>query len=146
MVLFQPEIPPNTANVGRLCAGTGLSLHLIKPLGFELTDRYLSTPEFAYWKHIDLHVHDDFSEVEALAGDGRIWLFSSHATTSYWDVSYGPDDVLVFGRETAGLPEDLKARHKDGLITLPHNGNIRSVNLSNAVSVAVYEALRQQQN
>ena len=145
VVLFQPEIPPNTANVGRLCAGTGVSLHLIRPLGFELSARYLDKPELAFWSDIDLHVHDHFDEIEAIrAPHARIWLFSSAATTCYWDVAFGADDILVFGRETAGLPQALKVRHSETLVTLPHSKHIRSVNLSNAVSIAVYEALRQQ--
>jgi len=143
VVLVQPLIPPNTGNIGRLCAGHDISLHLVEPLGFSLDDKHMKRAGLDYWKHIDLHLHPNFDDVMAKHSEGRPWLFSTHATQSFWDVNYGPNDLLVFGQETKGLPADIKEKYADNLVTLPHNNNIRSMNLANTVAVAVYEALRQ---
>ncbi len=143
VVLVEPQIPQNTGSIGRLCAGHDVCLHLIKPLGFELSDKYLKRAGLDYWPHIDLTVHETLAQaLEQLPGPA--WFFSARATRHHWDVTYGPDDVLVFGREADGLPEVMKARYADRLVKVPHNDNIRSLNLASTVAVVVYEALRQQ--
>ena len=144
IVLVEPQIPQNTGNIGRLCAGHGISLHLVEPLGFELSDRYLKRAGLDYWPHIDLHVHPSFDVVvEKHQGDGRVWFFSARAERSFWSVSFGPDDLLVFGREADGLPEPLVQSAENSMLCVPHNDKIRSLNLANTVAVAAYEVLRQ---
>jgi tRNA (cytidine/uridine-2'-O-)-methyltransferase len=143
VVLVEPLIPPNTGNIGRLCAGHNIPLHLIEPLGFSLDDKHMKRAGLDYWKHIDLHVHPNLEDLFSNFGQGTPWLFSTHATRNFWDVSYGPDDLLIFGQETKGLSPEIRAQYPDNLLTLPHNNNIRSMNLANTVAVAVYEALRQ---
>lgn len=151
VVLIAPQIPQNTGSVGRLCAGQNLPLHLVRPLGFELSDRYLKRAGLDYWPHIRLAVHDSLDEVLELQGAGRPWFFTARGpdtggvpSSPHWDVRFGPDDLLVFGREADGLPAHVKQRYDSSLVRIPHNGNIRSLNLATAVAVAVYEALRQQ--
>jgi tRNA (cytidine/uridine-2'-O-)-methyltransferase len=145
VVLVAPEIPPNTGNVARLCVGTGSALHLVRPLGFSLDDRHLRRAGLDYWRHLDLTVHDDFEAVLAAraARGGALHLASSRARRVYTDVRYGPDDWLVFGAETAGLPADLLARFPEAGVRIPMWGPSRCLNLSNAVAVVVFEALRQ---
>ncbi len=143
VVLVEPLIPPNSGNIGRLCAGHQISLHLVEPLGFSLDDKHMKRAGLDYWKHIDLHLHPNFDDVIEKHGTGTPWLFSTHASRSFWDVQYGPDDLLVFGQETKGLSQEIKTQYSENLVTLPHNTNIRSMNLANTVAVAVYEARRQ---
>jgi tRNA (cytidine/uridine-2'-O-)-methyltransferase len=143
VVLVAPEIPPNTGSIARLCAATRIRLHLVRPLGFSLDDRYLKRAGLDYWPHVDIVVHDDWSELRKQL-PGRTHFFSARATRSYASVSYTPGDVLVFGSETKGLPADLLAAHRDDTWLIPiFSPNVRSLNLSNAVSIVVYEALRQ---
>lgn len=143
VVLVAPEIPPNTGNVARLCVSTGAALHLVKPLGFSLDDRHLRRAGLDYWRHLDLTVHDDFEAVLAAAGGAPLHLASSRAETPYTAVAYGPDDWLVFGAETAGLPERLITRFAARAVRIPMWGPSRCLNLSNAVAVVLFEALRQ---
>ena len=143
VVLVEPQIAPNTGSVGRLCAGVDVPLHLVRPLGFELSDRTLKRAGLDYWPHIRLTVHDTFDEVTAAFPSSPVWCFSARAERTLWDVAFGPDDLLVFGREEDGLPPAIKEHFADRLVGIPHNANIRSLNLSNAVSIVVYEALRQ---
>lgn len=143
VVLFQPQIPGNTGNIGRLCAGADVWLHLVKPLGYELDNKHLRRAGLDYWPHVKLCVHEDFSEVEAIFPRERMWFFSKKATNNYSDVSYAPGSVFVFGRETTGLSDDIMRRFEDQLIRIPITDKVRSLNLSNACAVAVYEALRQ---
>jgi tRNA (cytidine/uridine-2'-O-)-methyltransferase len=143
IVLVEPLIPPNTGNIGRLCAGHNVPLHLVEPLGFSLEDRHMKRAGLDYWKHIKLQLHPTLDHVLEQFPDSRAWFFSTHATQSFWDVQYGSDDLLVFGQETKGLPTSVRERFPEQLVTLPHNDNIRSLNLANTAAVALYEALRQ---
>ena len=145
IVLVEPEIPPNTGNVARLCAGTGARLHLVGRLGFSTDDKQLKRAGLDYWAHVEVAYHPDLPTLEALYPSAR-WIYtSSHADTLHTDWHYEADDFLVFGKETAGLPRELLARHPERCIRIPHWGPVRSLNLSNAVAVVTYEALRQLQ-
>jgi tRNA (cytidine/uridine-2'-O-)-methyltransferase len=143
VVLVAPEIPPNTGNVARLCVSTGAALHLVRPLGFSIDDRHLRRAGLDYWAHLDLTVHDDFGSVLAAAGDAPMHFASSRARTPHTAVRYGADDWLVFGAETAGLPESLLTRFAERAVRIPMWGPSRCLNLSNAVAVVLFEALRQ---
>jgi tRNA (cytidine/uridine-2'-O-)-methyltransferase len=122
-----------------------MPLHLVRPLGFELTDKYLKRAGLDYWPHIELTVHDNLDEVLSLGAVSNSWFLSARAEKSIWDVSFGPDDLLVFGCETKGLPRATVEEHREQLVAIPHNDNIRCLNLANSVSIVVYEALRQNQ-
>jgi len=142
-VLVAPEIPPNTGSIARLCAATYTRLHLVRPLGFSLDDRYLKRAGLDYWPHVDLHVYDDWAHFRALHRGVRLHLFSARANQSYVEASYAPGDRLVFGSETRGLPRELLAVHAADTRVIPIDSpHVRSLNLSNAVSIVVYEALR----
>jgi tRNA (cytidine/uridine-2'-O-)-methyltransferase len=143
IVLVAPQIPQNTGSIGRLCAGLNIPLLLVEPLGFELSDRYLKRAGLDYWPHIQLTVYPRLQDVWDEFPASTPWLLSARAQRSFWDVQFGPDDLLVFGQETKGLPAAAKDRWPERLITVPHNDNIRSLNLANTVSVVTYEALRQ---
>ncbi|NDV61051.1 tRNA (cytidine(34)-2'-O)-methyltransferase [Puniceicoccales bacterium CK1056] len=147
IILFQPEIPQNTGNVGRLCAFTGARLHLVGPLGFSLDDRYLRRSGMDYWKHLDVKVHESWEAFR----DGpdfpeRIWLFTTHARQSYWSATFQQGDALLFGNEGHGCPgwlhEEIGDTHR---ITLPRFNEqpLRSLNLATSVGIAAYEAMRQ---
>ena len=143
VVLHQPEIPPNTGNIIRLCANTGTTLHLIEPLGFELDERRLRRAGLDYREFADVNVHGSW-EAYCDAVPGRRWLFTTRATRGFAEAEYGVGDALVFGCETAGLPDDIRAGvPADSLLRLPMVAASRSLNLSNSVAVAVYEAWRQ---
>lgn len=146
IVLFNPEIPQNTGNVGRLCAYTQSRLHLIKPLGFTITDKHLKRSGMDYWYSLDLHIHEDWAAFRASAvAPKRLWLFTTKATQSYWDVRYADEDGLVFGNEGHGAPEWLHREIGDSQrLTIPRYGEgLRSLNLSTSVGIATYEGLRQ---
>jgi tRNA (cytidine/uridine-2'-O-)-methyltransferase len=145
IVLVSPEIPPNTGSIARLCAATGCHLHLVEPLSFALEDKHLRRAGLDYWPNVGLTVHRSFEEVERCFPPERLHLFSARATSSrYTDVRYQPGDALIFGRETKGLPPELTSRYPDRLRLIPiRPEGVRSLNLSNAASIALYEALRQ---
>ncbi len=146
VVLFQPQIPQNTGNIGRMCAVTRSRLHLIHPLGFAVTDKNLKRAGMDYWFSLDVHHHADWAAFKAsAAAPQRLWLFTTHATKGFWDVRYADGDGLVFGNEEAGAPDWLHAELADDRrIKIPHaNGELRSLNLSTAAGIATYEALRQ---
>ena len=146
VVLFQPEIAPNTGNVGRMCAITRSRLHLIHPLGFVINDRNLRRAGMDYWKSLDVHEHADWAAFRASphAPTGRLWLFTTKAEHSFWDVSYADGDALVFGNEGSGAPEWLHAELDATRVTIPQaNPNLRSLNLSTAAGIGCYEAVRQ---
>lgn len=146
IVLFQPEIPQNTGNIGRMCALTRSRLHLIHPLGFEITDRHLRRAGMDYWSALDVQHHDDWAAFRrSPTAPARLWLFTTKAARSYWDVRYADGDGLVFGNEGHGAPDWLHAEIGDaGRVTIPHrNPELRSLNLSTAAGIAAYEALRQ---
>jgi tRNA (cytidine/uridine-2'-O-)-methyltransferase len=139
-----PEIPPNTGSIARLCAATGTRLHLIKPLGFSLEDRYLKRAGLDYWPHVDLHVYDDWQHFRRTQRPVRLCLFSARASRSYLAAPYARGSYLVFGSETRGLPPSLLSAHRNRTYVIPiSSAHVRSLNLSNAVSIVVYEALRQ---
>jgi tRNA (cytidine/uridine-2'-O-)-methyltransferase len=151
IALVEPEIPPNTGNVARLCAATGCVLHLIGPLGFRIDEHAVRRAGLDYWEEVELHQHRSYAEAQAnlaasRAPNGpppRAFFFSARADRSYVEVSYRQGDVLVFGRESVGLPETLLADHAEQVVGIPLLGRVRSLNLANAVAIAAYEALRQ---
>lgn len=143
VVLVEPEIPPNTGNVGRLCLATGSTLHLVKPLGFSLDDRQLQRAGLDYWKEVDLRVWDSLPELQATEPNARWFFVTTKSRRAYYDVPFARGDFLVFGRETKGLPESLLAANAERTITIPMRGT-RSLNLATAVAVVLFEAVRQQ--
>lgn len=143
IVLYQPEIPANTGNIARLSAATATELHLIRPLGYSLSDRYLKRAGLDYWPLVKLSVHDSLDELYEMLPDSRFFYLTTKANRHYTKVGYKEGDVLVFGPESRGLPADILREHKDSAITIPMEGPVRSLNLSTAVGVVVYEALRQ---
>ena len=145
VVLYQPEIPYNTGSVGRTCVAVGAKLWLVRPLGFRVDDYYLRRAGLDYWEHLVWQVVDDWDELASRTRRPPLWLFTKKAERSYLDVAYEPGDVLVFGSESAGLPDALLADHADAQLRIPTRSDVRSLNLSNAVAVAAYEALRQWQ-
>jgi tRNA (cytidine/uridine-2'-O-)-methyltransferase len=145
VVLVEPEIPPNTGNIARTCVATGTPLHLVEPLGFSLEDRYLRRAGVDYWPYVEVTVHPRWEALPPDLRDARrLWLFTARGGIPYHAVAYRPDDVLVFGRESTGLPDWLLDRYPDRWVRIPMRPPVRSLNLSNAVAVAIYEALRQQ--
>lgn len=143
VVLYQPEIPHNTGAVGRLCLATGSRLHLIKPLGFSLEDKYLKRSGLDYWQEVDVHVWDSLHEVRQQAVPDAPWFFmTTKAQRLHWDAAYPAECYLVFGPETRGLPESLLHEHADHCLRIPMEGT-RSLNLSTSVGIILYEALRQ---
>lgn len=145
VVLVHPEIPPNTGNIARTCAATKTALHLVKPLGFELSDRYLKRAGLDYWPYVDLHVHDSWSAFQAAAQqlDGSLIGFTTSATRSYIDVSYQLPDWLIFGKETAGLTAPMLAACDETVRIPMAEPSVRSLNLSVSVAIGLFEALRQ---
>jgi tRNA (cytidine/uridine-2'-O-)-methyltransferase len=144
VVLFEPEIPPNTGSVARLCAATLTPLHLIEPLGFKIDDKHLKRAGLDYWEFVDLRVHKSWNDFVASARPHRLWFFSKRAVKSYTTAEYSSDDFLVFGPETRGLPQPLLDADPDSALRIPMMGTgVRSLNLSNAVSIVLYEGLRQ---
>ena len=144
IVLVNPEIPQNTGNIARTCAATGAHLHLIRPLGFELSDRYLKRAGLDYWHMMTYEVHDSWRDFREAWPDAALRYATTKALRDYASVSYGPDDFLLFGRETKGLDEALLAENYDRCIRVPMVPGARSLNLANSVAVVLYEALRQQ--
>ncbi|MDD4736098.1 MAG: tRNA (cytidine(34)-2'-O)-methyltransferase [Kiritimatiellae bacterium] len=144
IVLFEPDIPPNTGNIARLCAGTGAILHLIEPLGFRLTDQAMKRAGLDYWDAVTLLRHKNFDAFMEQHAAGRLFLLSTRGKTPYTAARYQPGDALLFGSETRGLPEALHERFADTTLTIPMlPGAIRSINLANSAAIVLYEALRQ---
>ena len=143
IVLHQPEIPPNTGAIGRTCVALQAKLWLIKPLGFEITVKALRRAGLDYWQHLEWEVAENWEDFLEKRQPDSLWLFSRFATRSYLDVSYVAADTLVFGCETAGLPKSITEPHSESLLRIPTHANVRSINLSNAVAVAGFEAARQ---
>jgi tRNA (cytidine/uridine-2'-O-)-methyltransferase len=142
IVLVEPEIPPNTGSVARTCAATRTPLHLIEPLGFRIDDRSLKRAGIDYWHLVDVAVHESFSAFEAARPDARVHVFSANATRSFLDADFTPGDALVFGRESVGLPDSIVERFPSRTWGIPMSGGVRSLNLSNAVAIVLFEALR----
>lgn len=144
VVLVEPEIPPNTGSIGRLCVATDTPLHLVEPLGFVIDDKHLRRAGLDYWPHVRLHRHRDWATFEAARPRGRLLCFAARAPRSYLDVSYRDDDLLVFGGESRGLPPAIRDAHADTLVGIPiESPHVRSLNLATAVAIALYEARRQ---
>ena len=144
IVLVEPEIPQNAGNIARTCAVTGSKLHLVRPLGFEVTDKQLKRAGLDYWHFLDITYYDSIEEVMDKYYNGKnFWFFSTKAKNIHSDVKYSDGDYLVFGKETKGLPESLLEKHYDECVRLPMMDETRSLNLSNSVCVGVYEGLRQ---
>ena len=144
VVLFEPEIPPNTGSVARLCAATLTPLHLIEPLGFKIDDKHLKRAGLDYWEFVDLRVHGSWEDFLSAMRPEHLLFFSKRAAKSYTAARYREEDFLVFGPETRGLPQSLLDAHADCALRIPMLGTgVRSLNLSNAVSIVLYEGLRQ---
>ena len=143
IVLCEPEIPQNTGNIARTCAAVRASLHLIRPLGFEIDDRKLKRAGLDYWHLLDIHYYDGLNDFFSKNPDAEVYYFTTKAKQSYTDVTYPKKVYLMFGKETKGLPEDLLVKHPDTCVRLPMREHLRSLNLSNTAAVAVYEVLRQ---
>lgn len=144
VVLIEPQIPPNTGNIARLCAVTDCELHLVEPLGFSTDDKHLKRAGLDYWHFVKIHYHKNFAEVLKAYSHAAYHYLSTKAPHSYADVTYGKDDMLVFGREDAGIPESILKEHLSDCVRIPMRQGVRSLNLSNSVAIVVYEALRQQ--
>jgi len=142
LVLVEPEIPPNTGNVARLCAATGCALHLVEPLGFSIDDRALKRAGLDYWHMLDVVLYPNLTAFLEQTAARRRWFFSAHATRTYTDAAFTYGDMLVFGRETLGLEKDLVARYAESALRIPMRPrSVRSINLSTAVGIAAYGAL-----
>ncbi len=142
IVLVEPEIPSNTGNIVRTCVATGSVLHLVRPLGFDTSDKMLKRAGLDYWYDADIRYYDGFNCVKEAYPDGRFYFFSTKAEKNYCDADYSGDVFLVFGKETKGLPEELLRDNYGDALRIPMKGDTRSLNLSNSVAIAVYEALR----
>lgn len=144
IVLVEPEIPQNAGNIARTCAVTGSVLHLVRPLGFEVSDKHLKRAGLDYWNYLDIRYYDSIEEVmDKYYNGGNFWFFSTKSKLIHSEAKYKDGDFLVFGKETKGLPESLLKAHYDECVRIPMMGELRSLNLSNSVCVGVYEALRQ---
>lgn len=143
VVLLEPEIPQNTGNISRTCAATGISLHMIEPFGFEITDAKLKRAGLDYWQYLDVHYYKNIEEFYEKNKDGNFYYFSTKAPKCYTEVPYPQNSYLIFGKESAGIPEEILRANLDKCVRIPMLEHIRSLNLSNSVAIAVYEALRQ---
>lgn len=143
IILHEPEIPANTGNIGRTCAATGTGLHLIEPLGFRLGEKELRRAGMDYWDKLDVTRYINFEEFREKHPGARIWMATTKAKLLYTEVQYGPEDFLMFGKESAGIPEELLVENEETCIRIPMLEQIRSLNLANAAAIVLYEALRQ---
>lgn len=143
IVLLEPEIPQNTGNIGRTCCATGTKLHLIEPMGFRINEKSLKRAGMDYWENLDVTVYDSFNDFMEKNPDAKIWMATTKAPKRYTDVSFGENDYIMFGKESAGIPEEILVENKDNTIRIPMNPEIRSLNLANSVAIVLYEALRQ---
>ena len=144
IILHQPEIPANTGNIGRTCVATGTSLHLIEPLGFRLNEKEIKRAGMDYWDKLDVTRYVNFEEFGERHPGAKIWMATTKAKHVYTDVAFGPDDFIMFGKESAGIPEEILVDYEETCIRIPMLSDIRSLNLSNSVAIVLYEALRQQ--
>ena len=145
IVFVEPEIPPNTGNIARTCAATDSVLHLVKPLGFSLDEKSLRRAGLDYWPYVTLEVHESLEDFMSKYGNRRLWLATTKGGQRYTDVTYQDEDMILFGRETAGLPKDFIAAHKDQAVRIPmsESTRLRSFNLANSANIILFEALRQ---
>lgn len=142
VVLVEPEIPPNTGSIARTCAATCSPLHLVGKLGFRIDEQSVRRAGLDYWHLVDLHRHESFADFERAIGDARLHLFSANATRSFTEADFRPGDALVFGKESVGLPPALLQKYESRVWGIPTSGDVRSLNLSNAVSIVLFDALR----
>ena len=143
IVLLEPEIPANTGNIGRSCVATGSSLHLIKPLGFSLDEKHLRRAGMDYWKDLDIKIYENFEDFMSKNPGANLYFATTKARHCYTDAEFKDGDFIVFGKESAGIPEEILIEHEEGCIRIPMVGETRSLNLSNSVAIVLYEALRQ---
>ena len=143
IVLFEPEIPANTGNIGRTCVATGTRLHLIEPLGFSLSEKALRRAGMDYWQDLDVTTYLEFEDFLKRNPDAKLYMATTKAQKIYTEVNYEPDCYLMFGKESAGIPEEILKEHPDTAVRIPMIGETRSLNLSNSVAIVLYEALRQ---
>lgn len=143
VVLYEPEMPLNTGNIGRTCVATGTRLHLIEPLGFKLNEKAVRRAGLDYWDKLDVTVYCDFQDFLDRNPGAKLYMATTKAPKVYTDISYEPDCYLMFGRESAGIPEEILVEHQETCIRIPMWGDIRSLNLANSVAIVLYEALRQ---
>ena len=143
IILHQPEIPANTGNIGRTCVATGTDLHLIEPLGFVLNEKTVKRAGMDYWDKLDVHRYMNFEEFKDTHKNAKIWMATTKAKRSYSEVSFSEDDYIMFGKESAGIPEEILVDYEETCIRIPMLPEIRSLNLSNSVAIVLYEALRQ---
>lgn len=143
LVLVEPEIPANTGNIARTCSVTGAELHLVKPLGFSVDDKHLKRAGLDYWHLLTIHYHDSLKEIMQAYPTNNFHFATTKGKKLYTEAVYGPDDFLVFGKETAGLPAEIINTYQDSCIRIPMIQNARSLNLSNSVAIVLFEALRQ---
>ena len=143
IVLLEPEMPANTGNIGRTCVAAGARLHLIEPLGFSINDKMVKRAGLDYWDKLDVTVYDDFNDFCERNPGAKIYMATTKAHKTYTEVSYEPDCYIMFGKESAGIPEEILVDHEDTCVRIPMIGDIRSLNLSNSVAIVLYEALRQ---
>lgn len=144
IVLFEPEIPANTGNIGRTCVATGTRLHLIEPLGFKLTEKEIRRAGMDYWKDLEVIRYANYEDFLEKNPNAKIYMATTKAKYNYTDVSYEDDAYIMFGKESAGIPEEILVENEDTCIRIPMLDSIRSLNLSNSVAIVLYEALRQQ--
>lgn len=143
IVLHEPEIPGNTGNIGRTCVATGVKLHLIEPLGFQIDEKHLKRAGMDYWDKLDVTIYDDFNDFLAKNPGARIYMATTKSKQKYTDVNYEEDCFIMFGKESGGIPEEILLDYKDTAVRIPMYPEIRSLNLSNSVAIVLYEALRQ---
>lgn len=143
IVLLEPEIPANTGNIGRTCVATGTRLHLIEPLGFRLDEKSIKRAGMDYWSKLDVSRYMNYEQFLEVNKPGKVFMATTKAKRSYTDVSFGPDDYIMFGKESAGIPEEILVDNEETCIRIPMLEDIRSLNLSNSVAIVLYEALRQ---
>ena len=143
IVLFEPEIPSNTGNIGRTCVATGTRLHLIEPLGFRLNEKAIQRAGMDYWNDLDVTTYLNYEDFLAKNPGAKIYMATTKARQTYAEVHYEEDCYIMFGKESAGIPEEILVQHPDTVIRIPMNENIRSLNLANSVAIVLYEALRQ---
>ena len=144
IVLHQPEIPANTGNIGRTCVATGTALHLIEPLGFRLDEKSIKRAGMDYWSSLNVTRYINYEDFLDKTGNPRIWYATTKAKRTYAEADFKPDDYIMFGKESAGIPEEILVKNEDFCIRIPMLEDIRSLNLSNSVAIVLYEALRQQ--
>lgn len=143
IVLFQPEIPANTGNIGRTCVATDTVLHLIEPLGFRLNEREIKRAGMDYWEHLDVRRYINYQDFMEKNPNAKVFMATTKAKRTYTEVSYGMDDYIMFGKESAGIPEEILVENEDKCIRIPMLDTIRSLNLANSVAIVLYEAYRQ---